>query len=300
MQVLRKQQWLVILALLCLYLVWGSTYIAMRYVIESFSPFLMGAIRFSVAGALLYVVLRVRGVPAPRPEQWLGAMLVGGIMLTVGNACMGYAEETVSTSVAAMAIATVPLLMALIAGCWGEWPTRREWGGIFLGALGVVVLGSSQDIKASPFGALMLAVSALAWALGSAWSKRLPMPTGMMASASQMLAGGGLLIIVSWLNGDVLPSAPSGRALWSLLFLIVFGSILAYSAYLYLLQQVRPALATSNTFVNPLVAMLLGVWLADERLGLTEYTALAVILAGVLMLLPFGQKQVSSHQISRN
>jgi len=130
-------------------------------------------------------------------------------------------------------------------------------------------------------------LSAASWAFGSVWGKRLPMAAGSMASASQMLAGGGVLVVVSLLMGEPWPQQLSAKTLYALLYLVIFGSLIAYSAYLFLLHNVRPALATSNTFVNPMVALLLGAWLADEVIGPAEYMALAIIVVGVLLVLPF-------------
>jgi len=130
-------------------------------------------------------------------------------------------------------------------------------------------------------------LSAASWAFGSVWGKRLPMAVGSMASASQMLAGGGVLVVVSLLMGEPWPQQLSAKTVYAMLYLVIFGSLIAYSAYLFLLHNVRPALATSNTFVNPMVALLLGAWLADEAIGPAEYMALAIIVVGVLLVLPF-------------
>lgn len=261
----------------------------MRFVIDSYSPIMMGAIRFTAAGLILFVILRALNYPNPTLHEWKGAGLVGFLMLVIGNPSMAYAEKTVSSSVGALAIATVPILMAIFSGFWRQWPTKREWCGILIGTTGVAILATGSDMQASPIGAALMLVSATTWALGSVWSKYLPMPKGAMASAAQMLAGGIMLVLICLVRQEPLPALPTARSVWALAYLIVFGSLIAYSAYLYLLQNVRPALATSNTFVNPLVAIGLGVWLADEKIGVSEYTALVVILLGVLLVLPFWQ-----------
>lgn len=284
------QRWLVPLCLLALYFIWGATYIAMYFAIESFPPFMMAAIRFSVAGFLLYGFLRWRGAPAPQPREWLGAAAVGVLLLTIGNVAVAVAQKTVSTSVAAMAIATVPLWIALFSSFWGESHSRREWFGILLGMLGAAVLAAGSTLQASPEGALLIVLAAVSWAFGSVWSKHLPMPQGVMASAAQMLTGGAVLIVLSLVLGESWPASVSEKSLWAMIFLVLFGSIVAYSAYQYLLKTVRPALATSNTFVNPVVAMFLGVWLANEVIDARELTALAIIIIGVLLVMPFRAK----------
>lgn len=285
-----SQRLLIALALLALYFIWGATYLAMLFAIESFPPFMMAAIRFSLAGGLLYVFLRWRGYPAPRPKEWMGALVVGVLLLSIGNVAVAVAQKTVSTSAAAMAIATVPLWIALFSGLWGVSHSRREWLGIMLGILGAIVLASGGALRASPEGALLILLAAVSWAFGSVWGKHLPMPDGVMGSAAQMVMGGAVLIVLSVFQGEPWPASISEKSLWAMFFLVFFGSIIAYSAYQYLLKTVRPALATSNTFVNPVVAMFLGVWLANEVVDAQEMVALVIIIIGVLLVMPFRAK----------
>jgi drug/metabolite transporter (DMT)-like permease len=280
-----RQKWLVPLCLLALYFIWGSTFLGMKLAIESFPPFMMASLRFLLAGGLLYAVLRLMGTAGPSLAQWGGAAVVGTLLLSVGNAGVAYAQQWVDTGAAAMVIATVPIWVAMFSGFWGEWPHRREWLGIALGLLGVAILNLDGNMRASSLGAMVLLVAAASWAFGSVLGKRLPLPAGAMSSAAQMLAGGAVLAIVSWQQGESMTAAPTANALLALAYLVVFGSFIAYSAYLYLLKTVRPALATSYAFVNPLVAIALGVWLANERIGMYEVIAMAVILAGVLLVL---------------
>ena len=282
-----RQKLLIVLALGALYFIWGSTYIAMLFAIDSFPPFMMAAIRFTTAGLVLYAFLWLRGRPNPTRQQWLGTITVGTLLLAVGNASVAYAEKSVSSGVAALAIATVPLWMAMFSGFWQQWPSRREWLGIVVGTAGVAVLVTSGVMQASPSGAALLLMAAASWAFGSVWGKRLPMPDGAMASATQMLSGGAVLILASLVAGETWPMHPSEKSIYAIAYLIIFGSLLAYSAYLFLLKTVRPALATSNTFVNPVVAIFLGAWLANETIGVAEYIALTIIVVGVLLVLPF-------------
>ena len=291
---------LIVLSLMALYFIWGSTYLAMRFAMDSLPPFMMAALRFAIAGFILYAGLRWRGHPAPSLQQWLGAAAVGTLLLAVGNAGVAYAEKTVSSGVAALGIATVPIWMALFSGLWGQWPTRREWLGIVIGTTGVVVLSMGGVMQASPLGAALIMLSAASWAFGSIWGKHLPMAEGAMGSASQMIMGGLVLVLASLVAGEPLPQHLSPRTIYAMLFLIIFGSLIAYSAYQFLLHNVRPALATSNTFVNPVVALLLGAWLAGEVIGPSEYVALAIIVVGVLLVLPFGKNQLPGNHLSNN
>jgi len=280
-----RQRWLVAFSLLALYFIWGSTFIGMKIAMESFPPFIMAGLRFSLAGVLLYVVLRLRGVPQPTSRQWRDAGAVGLLLLGVGNVGVAYAEQWIATGSAAMVIATVPLWTVLFAWLWGNRPRMLELCGIALGMLGVLVLHQGAQLQASPVAAAALLLAALAWAFGSVWSRRLDLPSGAMSSAAQMIVAGGVLVVCSLLAGERWPAMPTARASLAVAYLVVFGSFIAYSAYLYLLRTVRPALATSYAFVNPLVAMLLGAALANESVGRVELVAMSVILAGVLLVL---------------
>jgi drug/metabolite transporter (DMT)-like permease len=282
---MNQRKLLIPLCLLALYYTWGSTFLAIRFAIESFPPFLMAGLRFLIAGVLLYGVLRMRGHPSPAPKQWGASAIVGILLLGVGNGGVSYAEQWVATGPAALAIGSVPIWAVLFAGLWGERPHLREWLGIAVGFSGVLILNLGGSMRASPLGAAVLIVAAAGWAFGSVWSRRLPMPAGAMSSAAQMLVAGMALLGLSWVGGEQMNGVPAARALWSLAYLVVFGSFIAYSAYLYLLKTVRPAVATSYAFVNPLVAMLLGVWLAGEQVGAHELWALLAILAGVVLVL---------------
>ena len=168
-----------------------------------------------------------------------------------------------------------------------------------LGLLGVVILNLDGNMRANPLGAVILFIAAISWALGSVWGKRLPLPEGAMSSAAQMLAGGAVLAVVSAAQGERLTALPTLHATLALAYLVVFGSFVAYSAYLYLLHTVRPALATSYAFVNPLVALALGAWLADERIGLYEIIAMAIILLGVMLVLLPGMVKSSTSGSAR-
>jgi drug/metabolite transporter (DMT)-like permease len=281
---LSRKRWLIGLSLLALYLIWGSTYLAMRFAIEGFPPFMMAGIRFVIAGGLFTLFLRLRGAPWPTSTQWRSAFLVGGLLLLGGNGAVAYAEQWIGSGVAALAIATVPLWTVLFSELWGHHSSRHEWLGILIGFAGVGLLGFGADMRASVGGALALLFAAASWAFGSVWSKRLTMPPGLMSSAAQMLGGGLLLMIASFVLGERLLAPPSFKALAALAYLIVFGSFVAFTAYQFLFHSVRPALATSYAYVNPVVALALGAWLAGEHVGALEVAAMAVIVAGVALV----------------
>jgi drug/metabolite transporter (DMT)-like permease len=273
----------ILLALAAVYLIWGSTYIGIRIALEGFPPLLMAGLRFVLAGSILYGALRARGAPRPRLVEWRSSLLVG-TLLVGANACVSVAEQWVSSGVAAVAIASVPLWVALFAGLFGRWPSRGEWLGLAVGLAGVALLQSGGELRASPAGALVLTLSCVSWALGSIWSRRLPLPEGMMASAAQMLAGGAVLLALALLHGERLTAMPGPRPLIAFAYLIFAGSIVGYSAYGFLLSRVRPTLATSYAYVNPVIAVGLGALLAGEAVAPRAVGALGLILGGVAVI----------------
>jgi drug/metabolite transporter (DMT)-like permease len=276
----RNRLWIV-LALLTVYVIWGSTYLAIRVALEGFPPFLMAGIRFLIAGGGMYVFLRLRGAPNPTWRQWLGAGLVGCLLLVGGNGGVTFAEQWVASGLAAVWIATMPVWAALFAGLFGRWPSPLEWAGLSLGVVGVALLNLENDFQANPIGAVALTIATMSWAFGSVWSRRLSLPNGMMASAAEMLVGGVVLFILGFGTGEKITQMPGERAIAAVAYLIVFGSIIAFSAYLYLLKNVRSTVATSYAYVNPIVAVALGVGLVGENITLAGLAAMLVILAAV-------------------
>ena len=281
----RRFPWLLIGSFLALYLVWGSTYLFIRIGVESWPPMLMAGIRFVVAGGLLYGFLRWRGVPAPTWPQWKAAGMIGVLLLSCGNGGVTLAEHAgVASGVAALAVATVPLFTLLFGLFFGHRNTRLEWAGIVLGLVGIALLNLGSNLQASPFGAALILFAAASWAFGSVWSKSLPLPQGPMASAAEMLVGGVALLLASGLSGERMTQMPTAAGWGALAYLVVFGSIVAFSAYMYLLKHVRPAAATSYAYVNPAVAVLLGILFAGEQIGAEECLAMAVIIGAVVLI----------------
>lgn len=282
---LRRQTLLVIIALFCTYFIWGSTYLAIRFGIESFPPFLMAGLRFSIAGFILYIVMRYIGSPNPTRRQWLSASVVGILLPAFGNGTVCYVQQTVSSSVAALSIATAPIWMAIFSAIWGHKITAKEWLGIAVGFAGIVLLNVGGSLHGDLTSALLLIFAAASWSFGSVWSKHLDLPQGLMAAATQMLVGGIALMLVSAYAGETWPTHISHKSWGAMLFLVFLGSIVTYSAYQYLLKTVRPLVASSNTFVNPIVAFIVGIWLANEHITNIEFIALGVILVGVFLVL---------------
>ncbi len=277
-------RFLVPLALFAVYVIWGSTYFAIRVALDSWPPFLLGAVRFLVAGGVLYAFLRLRGMAAPTRAQWINAGVSGTLLLGIGNGLVCFAEQTVASGLAAIAVASMPLFAAAFGAIYRDWPSRLEWLGLVIGFGGVILLNLGSGMSGSPIGAIALVSAAIAWAFGSVWSRRRNMPPASMNTAAQMICGGAALSIVAILQGERMHGLPSLSATLALLYLIVFGSLIAFTAYLYLLGNVRALLATSYAYINPPVAVLLGALFLNEVVHPGDVAAMAVILAGVAMI----------------
>jgi drug/metabolite transporter (DMT)-like permease len=277
---------LVVAALLALYVIWGSTYFGIRVALQGYPPMLMAGVRFLIAGGLLYGVLRLRGTPRPTWAQWQRGGAVGLMLVGVGNGGVVFAQQWVASSLAAVMVASMPLFAALFSGLWGRWPRAREWAGLALGTTGVVLLNLEGELRASPLGAVLLVLAPATWALGSVWSRQPNphMPRGLVASAMQMLVGGAAMLLLGLMRGEQLPGAPGLKPTLAVVYLIVFGSLVAYSAYGFLLRHVRATLATSYAYVNPVVALAIGTGLGGERVGLAGLLGTGIILAGVALV----------------
>ncbi len=274
-----------IAAFFALYFIWGSTYLVIRIGVESWPPMLMAGCRFIIAGAILFAWMLWRGAPLPTFRQCLSAGAIGILLLSCGNGGVTVAEHWgVASGVAALAVATVPLFTLVFGRFFGNRTNALEWAGIALGLFGIVLLNLGSNLQGSPAGAALIIFAAATWAFGSVWSRRLDLPGGAMASAVEMLVGGGVLLLGSLLSGERLEQMPSAAGWGALAYLVVFGSIIAFSAYMYLLANVRPAAATSYAYVNPAVAVMLGVVFAGEHIGLAESLAMAVIISAVVLI----------------
>jgi drug/metabolite transporter (DMT)-like permease len=284
----------VILAFAAVYLIWGSTYLAIRWAIETMPPLLMAAVRFLVAGALLHGWQRVRGAPRPTAAQWKVAATGGALLLVGGNGAVVIAEQWVPSGLAALIVACVPMWMVVMDALFGSRirPSARAWLGLVIGLLGVVLLAGSPGVgEGGPeelFGAVLLMGGSLCWAAGSIYTryaKALPSPLSLVSM--QMLAGGSMLLVLSGVMGDFSGldlRATSVKSALSLAYLIVFGALVGYGAYIWLLRTVTPARAATYAYVNPVVAMLLGWSLAGEPLTFRSLGAAAIILGAVVLI----------------
>lgn len=280
----------VILALLAVYLSWGSTYLVIRIALVELPPLFMMGIRFFLFGIGIYGYLRMRGAPNPSLPEWSRSAVIGIFLMLGGSAGVAYAEQWVSSGLAALMIATTPLWTVLFAGIWGRWPNRLEWGGLLIGLVGIVVLNFEGDLKSSPLGAALLILAAMSWAFGSVWSQQMKLPRGIMAGAAQMITGGAVVLLFSLAIGERITAVPTWRSISAVLYLGIVGSLVGFTAYTYLLKRVRPALATSYAYVNPVIAVMLGIWFAGERIAVPGVIAMLIIVSGVV-LVAFGQRK---------
>ena len=275
--------------LLCLaatWLVWGSTYLAIKFALVSFPPFFQMGTRFVFAGVVLMAWVRWRGAPWPSPRQWLHALAVGTLMLGGGMGGTAYAEVSVGSGLVVAFIAVVPLLIAALNLFWGVMPRRIEVAGIALGLIGVVLLTQGAGFGASPAGLAAITIACVAWSLGSVLSqRRWPLAPGATGFASEMICGGAVLLLISAVQHEQPQWPPQASAVAAWAYLVVFGSLIAFNAYMLLLARASAALASSYTFVNPVIAMLLGVAVAGEAVTPYEWGAVSIVLTGVLLLL---------------
>jgi drug/metabolite transporter (DMT)-like permease len=277
---------LVIASLAATWIIWGSTYLAIKFALLSFPPFHQMGTRFLVAGFVLMVWMRwVRAAPWPSLQQWRHALIIGALMLGGGMGFTAVAEETVASGMVVAFIAVQPLVTTLALLYWRVVPTRPEAVGIAVGFVGVLMLVQGASFAASPRGLAAISIAVIAWMLGSVLSqRRLPLAPGAMGFASEMLCGGVVLMLMSWLAGETPAWPPEPKAAFAWVYLVIFGSLIAFNAYMVLLARASAALATSYSFVNPVIAMLLGVAFAGEVVSGWEWLAAGVIVSGVVLL----------------
>jgi drug/metabolite transporter (DMT)-like permease len=294
-----------IVAFAAIYLIWGSTYLGIRYAVESIPPLLMMGVRHTLAGSMLYAWTRWRGVPAPRWRDWKYPATIGALLFLGGHGSLAWAEQNVPSGIAALLVATLPLWIVVLGRIWGteRHLSKRSIAGLVAGFLGVIVLfGPSawhHDGTLNLIGAAAVLLGTFIWAAGTIYMRNVKMPDSpLLSAAMQMLAGGVSLIIAATLTGETghfTLTAVTLRSLGALAYLIVFGSIVAFSAYTWLHTVTTPSRIATYAYVNPVVAVLVGWALAGESVGPLTILAMVIILAGVA-LVNTTQKQEQHHQ----
>lgn len=282
-------------ALIAVYLVWGTTYLAIRFAVETIPPFLMVGTRFLVAGLILYIWRRLAGDPAPTPRQWRSAAIIGVLLLLGGNGVVSWAEQYVASSIAALIVAAVPLWMVLIDAVRPKG-VRPDWKiilGILVGFGGIALLvtstqGSGSAERTTSFGILALLAAALSWAAGSVYSHDADMPeSSLLGTSIEMLGGAAGLYLVATFTGEwsaLSFSAISLRSLLGLLYLITFGSLVGFASYAWLLRNAPLSLVSTYAYVNPVVAIFVGAWLGSELINARIIIAALIIIGSVVVI----------------
>lgn len=272
-------------ALFALYIIWGSTYFVIRIGVQSWPPLMMAGVRFLSAGALLLAFLMLRGHKLPPLRPLLNAALIGVLLLAIGNGFVTVAEhQDVPSGIAAVVVATVPLFTLCFSRLFGIKTRKLEWLGIAIGMAGIILLNSGGNLSGNPWGALMILIGSMSWAFGSVYGSRIELPTGMMAGAIEMVTAGIVLLAASLLTGEKMTAMPDLSGFLAVGYLAIFGSVIAINAYMFLIRNVSPAVATSYAYVNPVVAVLLGTGLGGESLSSVEWMALGIIIMAVVLV----------------
>ena len=284
----------ILAAFASIYLIWGSTYLAIRYAVQTIPPFLMGGIRFVVSGAILYAWARYRGADRPTRIHWRNAVLAGAFLLLGGNGAVVWAEQFVPSGLTALLVSILPFWLVIIE--WVRPPRARPHGavllGLILGFIGIVVLVGPADLgghgDVRPIGAVILILGSLSWAIGSFYSRDAELPkSGLLTTGMEMLGGGALLLIVGMLTGELSQfdiHRISRESATGLIYLITFGSLIGFTSYIWLLDKVSPARLGTYAYVNPVVAVVLGWAIAGERLSLRTVIAAAIVICAVALI----------------
>jgi drug/metabolite transporter (DMT)-like permease len=273
-------------SLAAVYLIWSSTYLAMRIAVQELPPLGMASLRFAAAGLALLVIAKQRGAAWPTARQWLRVVPIGALLFVGGNGFVGIAELSVSSGGAAVVCATMPLWTGVLAAVGGERPTRREWLSLIVGFFGVIVLMGGPSLQGQPLHIVLIILAPVSWSLGSILARRNAASSSIdtfMSSAMQMIAGAVLLAIAAFVRGEPLPLHASAKAWLAVAYLFVFGSLVGFTAYNWLLRNARPVVATSYAYVNPILAVLIGAAISGEALGATTLIANALIVGAIAL-----------------
>lgn len=291
------------IALIALYIVWGSTYLGIKVAIETIPPFFHAAVRFLVSGLIILIWQKAAGQELPARPQWKSTFIIGNLLLLGGNGLVSWAEQFIPSGIAALIIATVPLSLVVLEGLrpGGVKPTRQSIIGLAIGFIGIFILAGPAEISGSatnlnPFGVIALLSATVLWATGSIYSKSADLPTSsLMTTGAEMLMGSIGLFVVSLLTGELNgwnPADVSGRSLAGLVYLITVGSIVGFGSYIWLLANAPISLVATYAYVNPIVAVILGFLFGNEALEPRIYLATAIIIGAVIFINRRGRPQV--------
>jgi drug/metabolite transporter (DMT)-like permease len=275
-----------IASLAAVYLIWSSTYLAMRIAVQELPPLLMASLRFFAAGLVLLAIAKHRRVAWPSARQWLRVVPVGALLFLGGNGFVAIAELSVSSGGAAVVCATMPLWTGVLAAISGEKPSRREWLSLIVGFAGVVVLMGGPSLAGEPLHIVLIVLAPVSWSLGSILARRQAASVNtdtFLSSGMQMITGSAVLLVAAIARGEQLPAHASTESWLALGYLFVFGSVVGFTAYNWLLRRARPVVATSYAYVNPILAVVIGAVVSGEALGATTLVA-NVLIGGAVAL----------------
>jgi len=300
----RARRVRILIAFASIYTIWGSTYLAIRYAVQTIPPFLMAGTRFIISGFILFVMSRMRGAPPPTARHWRNATIAGLFLLVGGNGAVAWAEQTVPSGLTALLVSVLPFWLVVID--WvrprGVAPKPLVIAGVITGIAGIYVLVNPTAMDGqggvSKLGALVLVLASLSWAIGSFFSRDADLPaSGFMRTAVEMIGGGAVLLLLALVTGEVsgfdLHRVTTASGL-GLLYLVTFGSLLGFTSYIWLLDKVSPALLGTYAFVNPVVAVLLGWALAGEALTGRTLVAAAIVIGAVALITTSRQVDVAA------
>jgi drug/metabolite transporter (DMT)-like permease len=279
----KTSLWVIGACLIIVYIVWGTTYFAIKVAIEGFAPFFMVGTRYTAAGAVLLGWQLLRGKPMPTLKQWRGAAVVGFLLLVIGNGLVAVAEHTVSSGATVALISLMPLATVLWSGAFGNWPRRAEWIAIAIGGAGAAIMLLGRDLQSSLSGTLFILLAEIAWSLGTVISRRLDIPHGPTGFGAEMFAAGLMGFIVSAALGEHWTVPDVAHVWWAWGYLVVFGSLIAFSAYRFVVERVSPTLASTYAYVNPPVGLIVGSWLGKETFSANVLIGLPVVLVAVAL-----------------
>ncbi len=283
------------IALLALYIVWGSTYLAIRFTVETIPPFFSAGIRFLISGVILFAWQRGAGQPLPTRQQWMSVAVIGNLLLLGGNGLVSWAEQTIPSGIAALVIGSIPMFMVVAEAVrpGGMRPTWQGILGLLIGFVGIFILVGPAEITGSglrldPLGIAALLAACLFWSIGSVYSKHADLPKStLISTGAQMLTGSVGLFLVSAVSGELSGwnvSLVTAKSAWGLAYLIFIGSLVGFVSYGWLLQNAPISLVSTYAYVNPIVAVLLGNWLAAEPLEPRIWLAAAIIVGAVVFI----------------
>lgn len=281
------------IALVALYLVWGSTYLGMRITVETIPPFVQGAIRFFISGVIIFVWQRVMGAPLPTARQWISCAIIGNLLLIGGNGLVSWAEQTIPSGIAALVIAAVPMFMVIMESLRprGHKPTLKAFIGLCVGFVGIYILVAPTGLQHKALdlaGVIALLSACVFWSIGSVYSKAADVPeSAFMTTAAEMLTGSVGLLLMSLFTNELQTwnvTLVSAHSIYALTYLILIGSMIGFGSYIWLLKHAPISLVATYAYVNPVVAVLLGAWILNEPLDPHIWIATAIIVGSVMLV----------------